>query len=174
MTTSNKNGKHGFAKLLGVTLLIAHLFPNTSFSQDIRSEAVQIGEDEFYSGEIVDLVFGGESDYRKIFNCQSILLERNNNKGGIDSSCVVDGDVLLISTSMGPEGRLESAYICPVDQSPRTVERLIGLSFESSKLSNGTLYNLGYTDGWRRDYINRLAVLTIEGQRIGCWDIGRR
>lgn len=143
-------------------------------AQDIREEALKIGEAEFFVNEIVDMVFDRKADYRQLLGCESVLMEHKNDDGGLNSACVTSDDILWISTQMTTKNRIGSAYVCPTDQSKSSVDRLIELSFENKTISRGRLYHLGYTDGWRRDYVHRLAILEIEGQMLGCWDIGRR
>lgn len=161
-------------KILGVIAAALFITSNAVSAQDIRDEALRIGEAEFFVNELVGLVFDNHADYRHLFGCKSVLMEHQNENGGINSACVTHNDVLWINTSMTTRNRIGSAYVCPTSQSNSSVDRLIELSFDNKRLDNGTVYHLGYTDGWRRDYVHRFAVLTIDGQLLGCWDIGRR
>lgn len=143
-------------------------------AQDLTNDALKIGKEEFFLDELVELVFDETADYRELLGCDTILMEQKKPDGGLNSACVTSNGVMFISTSMTTGNRVGSAYVCPQNQSQSSVDRLIALSFDSKPLGNGTVYHLGYTDGWRHDYVNRLALLDISGQTLGCWDIGRR
>lgn len=161
-------------RILGVITAALFVMSNAVSAQDIRDEALRIGEAEFFVNELVGIVFDKQADYRHLLGCESVLMEQKNEDGGINSACVTSNEVLWLSTSMTTGNRIGSAYVCPTNQSKSSVERLIELSFDSKSLPNGTVYHLGYTDGWRRDYVHRLAMLSINDQLLGCWDIGRR
>ena len=159
---------------LTLAIIMLTSISSKASAQDIREEALKIGEAEFFLNEIVDIVFDREADYRKLLGCDSILMEHKNDDGGINSACVTSDNILWISTKMTTGNRIGSAYVCPTNQSKNSVDRLVELSFDNKSIPNGRVYHLGYTDGWRRDYVHRLAMLSIDGQLLGCWDIGRR
>jgi hypothetical protein len=158
--------------LLGC-IIIASISKAVS-AQEIKKEALRIGEYEFFVNEIVEMVFNPEVDYRKLLSCNAVLMEYQNDEGGITAACVRSDNILWINTRLTTKNRIGSVYVCPGNQLKNSVDRLIELSFERKPLSNGMIYNLGYTNGWRRDYVHRLAILTIQGEVLACWDIGRR
>ena len=160
---------------LALAAIMFTFMSGTTSAQDIREESLRIGKAEFFVNEIVDMVFDRKANYRQLFGCESVLMEHQNDDGGVNLACVTSDDVLWISTSMTTKNRIGSAYVCPTNQSKSSVDRLVELSFDSKALSNGRVYHLGDTDGWlRRDYVHRLAMLSIDGQLLGCWSVGRR
>jgi hypothetical protein len=143
-------------------------------AQDLSSQAEELADSEFYRRELIEVLYGDGQDYKSIFKCETILNEKIKSDGGIDATCATDSDVLHISTSMGPGRHVQDAYVCPVGQDKTTVRELISLSFEATTQRNGTLYNMGYTDGWLDDFVNRLFVFSDGVDSLACWDLGRR
>jgi hypothetical protein len=165
------------SKFLEILTLVSIMMTSMSVAasaQDIQDEALRIGETEFFVNEILDLVFDQRADYREILDCNTVLMEQKNDDGGVNAACVTSSNVLWVSTRMTINNQIGSVYVCPVNQSQSSVDRLIELSFETKPLSNGEIHNLGYTDGWRRNYVHRLAMLNFDGGVLGCWDIARR
>lgn len=146
----------------------------SALAQDMPSRAEEIAEKYYYKKSLVSLLYDRDQDYRSAFDCTRVLDERQNNSGGLDAMCVVADDILFISTRMGTKRRLDSAYVCPVNQDKRIVSEVIEMSYESKPMKRGTMYGIGYTDGWLRDMANRFAVMDVDGEQLSCWDIGRR
>lgn len=163
-----------FLEHLTLASIIMTSMSAAASAQDIQDEALRIGEAEFFVNEIIELVFNQHTNYREILDCNTIMMEQNNDDGGVNAACVTSSNILWVSTRMTTNNQVGSVYVCPVNQSQSSVERLIELSFETKPLSNGEIHNLGYTDGWRRNYVHRLAMLNFDGGVLGCWDIARR
>lgn len=166
--------KEKFMHTLVLASIMVASVSTIAFAQDIRDETLRIGKSEFFVDEVIEMVFDKDADYRQLFNCNTILMETKNDDGGITAACVTSGNVLWIHTKLTTKNQVRSAYVCPGNQSQSSVDRLVELSFDMKPLSNGETYLLGYTDGWRRDYVHRLPILTIDGEVLACWDVARR
>ena len=159
------------ALFISVTMLF---FPNATLASDLSGRAEELANSKFYRQQLIELLDSGTQDYNSILKCTTVLNEQIKRDGGIDATCATKEDVLHISISMGKNSLPQAVYICPVSQDEMIVKELIGLSLEKKSQSNGTLYNMGYTDGWIDGFVNRLFVFESDGERLACWDLGRR
>jgi hypothetical protein len=161
-------------KFPAVVLSFFCLISSAASAQGVSNRAEEIAQTHYHKKALVSLLYDRDQDYRSAFNCESVLIEKPNDDGGIDATCITKEDVLWISTSMGPNRRLDSAYVCPTKQMGDIVSDLIEMAYDSKSISRGTVYNMGVTDGWLRDFVNRFVVMNIDDTQLSCWDIGRR
>ena len=141
----------------------------------LKPQAEQIADHNYYRQSLISLLYDIDQDYRTFFKCKSVLVERLNDKGGLDTGCITKTDILWISTGMGPKKRLSSAYVCPQNLNKELIKEIIGLSYENTLLENGGMqYRMGRTDGWFRDFENIFVIRTLDQDTLSCWSLLRR
>lgn len=141
------------------------------FSFDIDSTVEEMADKYFQRASLVELLYDKDVNIRKAFSCDAVLLEHENDKGAIDSSCLLSGKIFYISTSMGKKRRLSGAYVCidwlPGERRQYFEER----SFEKKLSGSSVIFRMGRTDGWLREFEN---VFVVRPDGFSCWSILRR
>ena len=162
--------------LIKIAALFFTITP-TSFAlaKELKLQSEEIADQSYYRQNLITLLYDKDIDYRTSFKCESVMFEKPNDKGAIDTACVTGTDILWISTTMGPKRRLSSAYVCPTKQDNSLIKKLQNLSYEKDNLAGGaSQYRMGLTNGWFRKFENIFVMLNMNGVSLTCWSLNRR
>ena len=163
-------------KILGLFLFFfLSMSSSLCIAKELKGKSEDLANKYFYRQDLIKLLYDNDLEYKKLFNCQSVMLEKPNDKGGIDTACVTETDILWISISIGPRRRPSSVYVCPTKRQDTVIEMLISLSYETNTTNNGIKYRMGKTNGWLKKFENVLFSYNAEsGINVSCWDLIRR
>ena len=162
------------SKILAVIFLVV-ISASEVEAKKLKVESERLADKHFYRQNLINLLYDNKLEYKKIFNCSSVMFEKPNNTNGIDTACVTEDDILWISISVGSRKRPISVYVCPSNTDKNVVSKLESLAYQNDEIKNGTTHRMGLTKGWVRKFENVLFSYNDKtGLKMSCWTLNRR
>ena len=141
---------------------------------EIKKEVERIGDLHFYRQDMIEFLYSRQPSYRKLFDCQSVAFEDLSKENEVTALCITKNDALSIEISLSSNGRASSLSICPLNLDVSIIPILLQNSYESKQTGYATLYRMGETSSFRKNFENVFLKMRVDGVDLYCWKILKR